>query len=168
MKKNHTPIISIGLPSLLLIFLILCLVTFSVLSLSSASADEKLSRKIADRTTEYYEASNAANDILSDIDQHLTKAFQESQNSSDYYERIRLAFSDSEDIHFSQETSVPTLHWQTTLNKTQVLSIRLALPYPTGAGDTFYEIEEWKVVNTDDWNPDLSQPVYRSNKKEGK
>lgn len=149
MKKNQTPIINVGIPSLLLIFLILCLVTFSVLSLSSASADEKLSRKIADRTTEYYEASNTANDTLSDIDLYLEKVYGESQSRDEYYKKIRLAFSESEDIQFSRESSIPSLAWQTTLNGTQVLSVRLSLPYPDGAGDTYYEIEEWKVINTD-------------------
>ena len=45
-----------GTASILLIFIILCLVSFSLLSVSSANADMKLSRKLADRSTSYYGA----------------------------------------------------------------------------------------------------------------
>ena len=60
MKKRVRPIISIGTSCILLIFLSLCLLTFAVLSLASARADLRLSKKIADRTVSYYEGEAAA------------------------------------------------------------------------------------------------------------
>lgn len=62
-----------GISLMILIFLSLCLITFSLLSLSSATADKTLSQKAADRTTEYYSAVNSANDILSKIDAALAQ-----------------------------------------------------------------------------------------------
>ncbi|MCC8045126.1 MAG: hypothetical protein LIP12_06460 [Clostridiales bacterium] len=72
-----------GISLMLLIFLSLCLITFSVLSLSGANADEKLSQKSADRTTEYYAAVTEANEILSEIDAWLADAFLEAQDSEE-------------------------------------------------------------------------------------
>lgn len=72
-----------GISLMLLIFLSLCLITFSVLSLSGANADEKLSQKSADRTTEYYAAVTRANEVLSEIDARLADAFLEAQDSEE-------------------------------------------------------------------------------------
>src|SRR5699024_12402475 len=64
MNPRRKNFLSTGTPSIVLIFVLLCLLTFSVLSVVSARADLNLSTKSADRTTEYYEAENEANDIL--------------------------------------------------------------------------------------------------------
>lgn len=45
MKNKHQLPIGIGISSILLIFVILCLLTFAVLSLVSANADYKLVKK---------------------------------------------------------------------------------------------------------------------------
>ena len=50
----------IGSSSILVIFVILCLVSFATLSIVSANADYKLSKKVLDRTTAYYEAEGQA------------------------------------------------------------------------------------------------------------
>ena len=50
MRQRQKPIITIGVSSLLLIFLSLCLIIFAVLSLVSARADLSLSENMARRT----------------------------------------------------------------------------------------------------------------------
>lgn len=62
--------ISVGAPggsSLMVIFAVLCLVIFAVLSLSTAQAEMRLSRSSAEAVREYYLAEAEANRILSDI-----------------------------------------------------------------------------------------------------
>ena len=61
--ENRRSVTSVGITSLALIFVMLCLLTFSVLSLVSARADMRLSQRSARRTTAYYDAENQANDI---------------------------------------------------------------------------------------------------------
>lgn len=68
-NKKESSVINIGSSSLLVIFLILCLVTFATLTLSSAVSDYRFSQKLADRKTAYYEASNRAEELLSQIDE---------------------------------------------------------------------------------------------------
>ena len=63
-EQKKKPIIGIGTTSIVLIFVMLCMLTFSVLSLATAQADLRLSRKSAERTTAYYDAEHRANDIL--------------------------------------------------------------------------------------------------------
>ncbi len=70
-----------GISLMLLIFLSLCLITFSLLSLSGATADSKLSQNSAERTTEYYAAVTAANEILAEIDTQLAACLREAEAS---------------------------------------------------------------------------------------
>jgi len=151
--------------------MLLCLVTFSVLSLSSAKADEKLSKKAADRVTEYYTASNEANETLSRIDEKLKHCYEESQNETIYYQNVVDTFSSDSELELLETTAddsdngssgqVLFLQWQTPITATQNLSVCLRLSYPVSDEDTFYEIVTWETENTSDWNPDLSQPVYQ-------
>ena len=62
-----------GVSLILLIFLSLCLIVFSLLSLSGAVADETLSSQAADRTTEYYAAVSSSNALLAQIDEQLAE-----------------------------------------------------------------------------------------------
>ena len=50
---------NIGSSSLILIFIVLCLVTFSVLSLGNAKREDALSHRSADSVQEYYRADAA-------------------------------------------------------------------------------------------------------------
>ena len=70
-----------GLSLLLLIFLSLCLVTFSLLSVSESSADRKLSEKAAQHTTDYYHALSEANEILAKIDDALSGYLKDTASS---------------------------------------------------------------------------------------
>lgn len=66
-KKASYPPINIGTSFLLVIFLVLCMVIFSALSLSSAAKDYEYSKKNAVRTKAYYEACNQAEEIRAQI-----------------------------------------------------------------------------------------------------
>lgn len=64
MNKKRRFGLNIGAPSMVVIMVILCLVCFAGLSMVSANADLTLSRKMAERTTAYYDACNAAQQAL--------------------------------------------------------------------------------------------------------
>ena len=59
MKRNRDFGLSIGAPSIVVIMVILCLVCFAGLSIVSANADLTLSRKLAERTSAYYQAGGS-------------------------------------------------------------------------------------------------------------
>ena len=71
-----------GISLMLLIFLSLCLIIFSLLSVSGAVADQTLSRQAADRTTEYYAAVTSANELLSRIDGCLAAYLREAADGA--------------------------------------------------------------------------------------
>ena len=54
-EKRTFGFLNIGTASLLVVFLTLCLVSFAILSLSAAKSDYEFSKKMAQKTTAYYE-----------------------------------------------------------------------------------------------------------------
>ena len=60
MRRRLGSNMNIGASSLLLIFIVLSLVTFAVLSVSSALSDKRLMTDTLEGTTEYYDACNRA------------------------------------------------------------------------------------------------------------
>ena len=53
MNKQKKEFIHIGFSSILMVFTMLCLVTFATLSLITANSDYRLSLKVAEKTTAY-------------------------------------------------------------------------------------------------------------------
>ncbi|MCQ2545350.1 MAG: hypothetical protein MJ144_02845 [Clostridia bacterium] len=66
-KNSPAPFTTIGVSSLLVVFIILCLVTFACLSLSTAKSDYEFAQKNAVHKTAYYEACNQAEQNINDL-----------------------------------------------------------------------------------------------------
>ena len=75
-EKAPAPFFNIGASSLLVIFLILCLVTFAILTLTSAKSDAVFAEKLAHHKMNYYAACNTAESTLDEIDAILADAWQ--------------------------------------------------------------------------------------------
>lgn len=95
-KKKRSFGISIGSSSILVVFVVLCLTTFATLSLVSANADYRLSRKTADAAASYYALDGAGEELVSDITAVLQKArpVQEIDDEAVYRERLETALRD--------------------------------------------------------------------------
>ena len=141
-NKRKSYGVNIGSSSILLIFVILCLVSFAVLSIVSAQTDYKLSCKLAERTTKYYEANNEVESYLRDLQASLEKIYEDSATADDYF---ALA---GHDTTFSIQ-----------LSEQQMLNVHLTILYP-GDGKGYYEINTWKVETQDTLELDDTLPVF--------
>lgn len=74
MKQKTEFHFGVGASSILMIFTVLCLTVFSVLTFSTARADQRLTEKALDGTREYYAADRQAEETLARIDGILKKA----------------------------------------------------------------------------------------------
>ncbi len=63
-NKQSLPFTTIGLSSLLVVFVVLCLITFACLSMSTAKTDYDFAKKNAAHKTDYYRACNEAEEYL--------------------------------------------------------------------------------------------------------
>ena len=161
--RNRTApaIISTGTTSIVLIFVLLCMLTFSVLSLVSAQANLRLSRLSAQRTTDYYAAENAANEILIDIEDAAQSAVQARYLSSVNYDSQSPAFAREVLKRMRQPDAVSVtedglLSYQVPLGEDQNLQVELRVFPEPGDGGRHYEVRVWQAVSRYDWTPDDS------------
>lgn len=139
---------NIGTTSLILIFIVLCLSTFGLLSLSNARGDWNLADKNAGAVRTYYEADaqgerfvRMVNRVLQDSKaKGLTEADRESVLKAELREYYQADGSVQTDIgmDFSQ-----ALHIELEINE-----------------DASYWIRSWNVYNTEDYEIDNSIPVW--------
>ena len=64
MKKDNLSLLAVGLSSLLVIFAVLCLTVFTLLSISTVSAHKQLAQSSRQTITGYYQADSQAEEIL--------------------------------------------------------------------------------------------------------
>ncbi len=155
MKKKNQSFVQAGLPSLLVIFIVLSLVTFAVLSYVSARRDYSLSDKTANRTQQYYEADLNARKELSSIDTQLIDIYRQLSEKEEtlFLEECRRTFPDM---------SGNLLAFQLPYGDSQALLVELEVQLPQSEEDVPYQITKWQVITTADWNADDSLPVFTS------
>ena len=157
--KQQSSFVNIGSSSLLVIFLILCLATFSILSLSSAQNDHSFSKRLAEHRTAYYEAASKAEEIVGEIDQILSHTAAETGTGgfSAYMQAVTSSIDGTaiHDIALScrtenEETSVS---YQVPMTETQALQVSLTVTDYRKC-EAYYEIRTWKTVSTRSWGID--------------
>lgn len=131
-QKQSYPLIHMGTSFMLVIFVIFCMVIFSMLSLSTSQKDYNFTVKNAIRNQKYYEANARAEEQLSKIDSEL-----------------RQLADSSQDIPEQIEFSVP-------INDSEALLVVLKTqPQEVPR----YTITTWKQISTKEWAGDQRLPL---------
>lgn len=143
-KQNNLSFSNFGFSTILLSFVMICVVTFSVLSLTTANADYKLSKKVAAKNQNYYLAQELAYEKIATIDTTLVECYLSSNHESEYYKLLPTELSSFGT--YATENGEHLLSFQQTIAEDQYLSILLRIRYPLKETDTFYEIMEWQSV----------------------
>lgn len=155
-RKTSYPPVNIGASLMLVIFIILCMVVFAVLSLSSALKDLDYSEKNALRTSSYYEASNRAEELLAQIDTILaeTPSREERIQKLQTFENVTAA---EEGFELVVTYSVP-------IDEDEILQITLAAPFQTPETHVSqrYTIRSWTQCSAAEWTGTQSLPVLGS------
>lgn len=121
---------NLGSSSLLLVFVVLCLVSFAALSIVSASADHRLTEKVSTRTQSYYEACNQAESSIAGLDSVLVSQYQSSADEDAYFSVVG----------HSKSYIIP-------ITDNQFLQVEVEILYPRSDDDTFYQVTSWQVEN---------------------
>lgn len=157
MKKKKLSITNIGTVTLLMVFIVLCMITFAALSLASVSRDARLARQTVEHTTEYYTASNQAEELLEVIDNACAKEYGQTADSAGYYRRVQEdLISSPVEVVWTEETFA--VCFQIEINDSQALSVLIDLLPPeqirAGGAGSFYKILSWEVIRTSTWESD--------------
>lgn len=165
MNKKKFSVTNIGSISLLMIFIILCMVTLAALSLSSAASEADTARKFADHNTKYYQADNQAEETLDIIDGILGRilhCFRQILHSYFTEVNTRLAkLSTNITLDISTDNESATLDYITSVDDSQSLEVKLTLTDPFTTSGGLYKITSWKEVKTSDWNADNSMKLIQ-------
>lgn len=150
-KHNNTGFGNhVGTSSILLIFIVLCLVSFAGLSLVSANADYTLTAKIASRTSSYYSASNKAQDVLAELDSIAFSAYQDCDFDIQNYFRIlglqTLSLSDNSSVLIEGDTKNCGFSFSEFLSETQQLYVAGHFVYPESLDGPFYVLDSYQVI----------------------
>lgn len=143
-KKRNEFSLNIGTSSLLYIFVILCLVSFAILSLSSSIGDKKLSNRVLENTNAYYDACDKAEELIASFDSTLHDLYSTGISRSGYFEKVGH-----------------TKSFSVQINEVQTLCVELKILFPVKAGEPFYEIEKYRTEMNGNLEYDDSLPVFK-------
>ncbi len=143
-KKKREFTLNIGISSILFIFIILALVSFATLSLSSAMSDYKLTSRLISNSESYFSACKEAEEALSDCDETLSALYATGISRAGYYEKVGK----------KKTFTIPVTDIQT-------LNIEIKILYPDDAGENFYEITSFNVMTNSEIEYDDGLNVYR-------
>lgn len=140
---------NIGSSSMLVVFIILCLVTFATLSFVSSHNDLQFTQTVAERTTSYYAAVSEAQRQLSEIDAALISA----QTPKDALQALKS-------VSVTEEAGVLYGEFFVKINDRQALSVMVKVPQhvapppsaaPEKTATARYTIIRWQEVSTTTW-----------------
>ena len=147
-KKKHAsqPGFQIGTSYLLVIFVVLCLVTFAALSLSSSLRDQSYTKNLVAHQTAYASASSQASARLAQID----AALKESDAA--------VALQNLSDVTVTEETDGLQIDYTVPVTDSQQLEVTI-LADPDNHSR---RILRWKEAVTSDWEAQTTLPVIGS------
>lgn len=143
-KKSRLPAASIGSSLLLVIFLILCLVMFATLSVTTARSNYLLSEREAGRVTAKTAADNASQKILASLPTLCARASTASAET---------VSTESGDIPVSitpLENGHTVFSWQISISDTQAVAVSVDLASLDTPEE--YTITRWQMIRTSDWS----------------
>lgn len=135
MRKNKQGM-SVGVVSLITIFVVFLLASLAVLSLSTASANTRLANKALEQQTGYYAADAKAQETLAQIDGVLQRSGADVQALEALEKGITCDPADG------------VIRFETKINDTAVLKSALQ------AEGNGYTILSWQAVSGKDWQTD--------------
>lgn len=146
MKKEKRLIINTGTTSLILIFAVLALVVFALLSLSASSAQWRLTQRMQERMEQYYTAENAAQRKLLEAAELLETAASE-ENQEDYFQKAKELAEDTEGFWWEDGK----ICWETDISEKQKLYAAITPVYPKQETDQLWKVEAWKLTEKEAW-----------------
>ena len=133
-KRKFSPP-TVGGSSLLVIFAVLCLTIFALLSLSTVQADRRLGDAAAEAVEGYYAADVEAETLLARLRSGDTPA----------------------GVTLTEGPQGVTAQYVCPMSDTQALFVEVL--FPEGLGDN-YQILRWQAKSVTDWVPDNSIDVW--------
>ncbi len=140
--------VNIGGASIIMVFSVLCLTIFAVLTLVSANAESSLAKKSLSNVEDYYSADASACDTLS-------KIYEIVDSSSDIQQIKAQVLALSDTMKVTEKNGQLDISYVENIDKGQELTAKL------NCDGKSVKIESWEVVTTAEWEPDNDIGVWQ-------
>lgn len=161
MNKRRTQFLSMGIPSMFVIFSVLCLVILALLTLGTSRQDLQAAQVSLQQTTDYCSACTQASAQYRNIVAAAADAVSAVSDKSEYLARMESLPEDFSDISLTWDSAAQTASFILDYSDSQGLYVELQLSWPDQASSFAPQLLTWKTVTTGTWNPDNRQPVYK-------
>lgn len=140
-NKNDYSGIGVGYVSVMMIFAVICLTVFAVLSLRASSSGYELNKKSSSYTTDYYTADSKAKAILAALDETAYYAHASGFFEDNFGEAIL-----SDDVKLFQVSDGFRAEYSVPLNQKLTLNVKVIFFSNTNAhSGARYEIISWST-----------------------
>ncbi len=134
---------SLGISLILVVFILLCLITFATLSYMLSAKEKELSDSVAENVVMFYEADMIAQERLKEIDEQLFVCYQQAGSQEEYRELVVDYCEQVEGLFFKETEQVGTITFETQVSEKEELISTLEILYPTS--DYLYDIVSWTL-----------------------
>ena len=162
MKQKHYFFVTVGIPSLFLIFSVLVLSVLALLTLGSSRNSLNTAKLTLVQTEKYFKACSSATETVSQIRSWAGKFAEESASEEEYFSQLSQ-FADTEGA-LTWDSAKHTLSFSKNISDTQQLSVILELLYPAEKNTQALNVLQWNTELTDSWTPDNSQNIFKGGK----
>lgn len=156
-KPGFGGVVGVGYISVMLIFTVICLTIFAVLSFQAAYSNNRLSERGEDYTKQYYTADMQAKKILSELDYKSAELV----GGFNYGEELAAAAEDisggTASLTARDGRECVLVSYSVEMNDRQRLSVSVL--FYTSVGGHRYEILSWKTT-TDEHTADSHPNVW--------
>lgn len=167
MRKRGIPVMNVGISLLILIFITLSLLAFSVLSLENAVADRRLSEKAAEHTSDYYAAVGRVQERLAEYMETARENGSAAGEQVTFEEEVsagqRLVVTirltgeeDTDGAPDGENETEPAAPGEE--NETEPAALDEDNDAAAAPG---YEVTQWQLQSDEEWEPDRSLDVYQ-------
>ena len=155
-EKRKPGGVMIGVSSILIIFILLCLTAFAALSLLSANADYKMAQKTAESVASYYAADGQAERIYMQISNTIDAVTTGTDSPALLLEAVSSGLPDG--VAANALPNGVSLSYSVSAGPSQELQVELlALPGTDGAN---LSRQKWQLVSTREWEGDDSLNLW--------
>ena len=103
MKDHNSFFTATGIPSLFLIFSVLCLAVLSLLTLGNSRSELSTARNSMQQTEDYYNACSQASTVINEIQTELTHAYRQATDQKNYLALVGQFCKDHSELTFDEE-----------------------------------------------------------------
>ena len=140
-KKNDANTLNVGGAIIIIIFVVLCLTIFGLLSFTAAFADKKLADKNLVNIQQYYHADAEAEKKLAQIYNAVI-----SVSDITNIDNIKTI------LDFDVSVLEATVFYTTPMNDIQAVFSKIEFYYDSGKNMFSYKISEWKIIFTSEFD----------------